>query len=502
MNIALVNETQNLISEGHSMSKTARSFEEFYEEKFEQIIIGSRKKRYFYNLKDRILTKKIQKDQRILDIGCGTGDLLSKLKPSFGVGVDLSAKMIKYAEEINGSANIKFLCGDIFSKQIQSQILADADQKFDVILLSGTVGQIHDVIALFKVLHQFSHSRTRIYVLTYSMLWQPLYKLADLLKIRIKPPTENWLPPEELKQMFYHADLQLINLTTHILFPFKIPVVSRFLNDVLAHLPFFEWLCMTNCFTLRPIGEKYNHLIKKNPTCSIVIPCRNEAGHIYEIIERLPDLGPGSEYIFVEGNSTDNTEEVIKKAIEEYSNKPFKFFKQSGVGKGDAVRCGFENSNGDILGILDADITVPPEDLTSFINVLIENKAEFVNGSRLVYPMEKNAMRFLNLLANKFFAFAFTYILGQPIRDTLCGTKVLWKVDYKNLIKNRSYFGDFDPFGDFDLIFGATKLNLKIIDLPVRYGERVYGETNISRFRHGLLLLRMTLFAYRKIKML
>ena len=177
-----------------------------------------------------------------------------------------------------------------------------------------------------------------------------------------------------------------------------------------------------------------------------------------------------------------------------------KIAQQPGKGKGDAVRKGFGMATGDILMILDADLTVPPEDLPAFYEAITQNKGEFINGSRLVYPMEKNAMRILNLFGNKFFSMMFSWLLEQPIKDTLCGTKVIFRKDYEKLVKNRAFFGDFDPFGDFDLIFGAYKLNLKIVDLPIRYRERVYGETNISRFSHGFMLLRMVAYAARKIK--
>ena len=207
--------------------------------------------------------------------------------------------------------------------------------------------------------------------------------------------------------------------------------------------------------------------------------------------------------IFIEGNSKDNTFSEIKRVAEKYKGtKRIKYAKQDGVGKGDAVRKGFDMAGGDILAIYDADMTVPADEMEKFYRAIIENKGEFINGSRLVYPMEKESMRVLNFFGNKFFSLAFSAILGQPIKDTLCGTKVLWKKDYEDIKRGRAFFGSFDPFGDFDLLFGAAKLNRKIIDLPVHYKERIYGRTNISRFKHGLLLLKMTLFALWKLKFL
>jgi glycosyltransferase involved in cell wall biosynthesis len=235
-------------------------------------------------------------------------------------------------------------------------------------------------------------------------------------------------------------------------------------------------------------------------SCSVIIPCRNEKGNIEDAVQRTPDMGKHTELIFVEGNSQDGTLEECERVKQQYPHKDITVLVQDGKGKGDAVRKGFSQAKNDVLMILDADLTVPPEDLPKFFEAILSGKGEFINGSRLVYQMEKEAMRFLNLLGNKFFSRAFTYLLEQRIRDTLCGTKVLWREDYDKILAGREYFGDFDPFGDFDLLFGASKLNLKIIEIPIRYRERTYGSTQISRFRHGLLLLKMIFFAMKKIK--
>jgi len=245
----------------------------------------------------------------------------------------------------------------------------------------------------------------------------------------------------------------------------------------------------------RPMPER-----AEEPKVSVVIAARNESGNIKAIFDRIPQMGRETEIVFVEGHSKDDTYEAIEREIAAHPSTPSLLLKQPGIGKADAIRVGFEKASGDILMILDADLTVPPEDLPRFYDALVSGTGEFINGVRLVYPMEKEAMRTLNFLGNKFFSLAFSWLLGQSIKDTLCGTKVLYETDYALIAANRSYFGDFDPFGDFDLIFGAAKLNLKIIDLPIRYRERTYGSTNISRWKHGVLLLRMVAFAARRIK--
>ncbi len=268
-------------------------------------------------------------------------------------------------------------------------------------------------------------------------------------------------------------------------------------NRVLVKMPIFRAAALTNFYIMRPIDLTQR---STEPSVSVVIAARNEAGHITELLNRIPKMGSRTEIIFVEGNSSDDTFDTIKNAISPLPPGEYRLIRQPGKGKGDAVRAGFEIATGDILMILDADMTVPPEDLPRFYTVLASGLGEFANGVRLVYPMQDGAMRFFNLLGNKFFSWVFSWLLGQPIRDTLCGTKVLWAGDYRRIAAGRSYFGDFDPFGDFDLLFGAARQNIKIIEVPIRYQTRQYGETNIQRWRHGWLLLRMVVFAARRLK--
>ncbi len=233
----------------------------------------------------------------------------------------------------------------------------------------------------------------------------------------------------------------------------------------------------------------------------IVPGLRNEAGNIEAILANTPEMGGGTELVFVEGHSTDDTWGEIQRQIAIHPQRRCLAMQQTGKGKGDAVRLGFAQATGDILMIYDADLTVPPESLPRFVEALRQGEGEFINGVRLVYPMERRAMRFLNLVANKSFSVAFSWVLGQPVKDTLCGTKAIWKKDYELLAANRAFFGDFDPFGDFDLIFGAAKLNLKIVDIPIRYRERTYGTTNIQRLAPWLAVAKDVGFCgARKLK--
>ncbi|MBC2695327.1 MAG: glycosyltransferase [Desulfobacteraceae bacterium] len=426
--------------------------------------------------------------QRVIEFGCSTGDLLADLKPALGVGVDFSKEMLRHAYQRHPELN--FIQCDIHDLCINNT--------FDVIILSDLVNDLWDVQTVFRQISRLSSNSTRIILNTYSRVWELPLKLAQRLEIRRPTLTQNWLTIQDITGLLDLADFEVIRHWGEVLWPLHLPLVSSFFNRIVAKIWPFHYFILTNFIIAR---RRPNSLpINRNTSVSVIVPARNEAGNIDNIFIRVPKMGRRTELVFVEGHSEDNTYEAIEKGMLEHPEQSCKLFRQSGTGKGDAVRLGFDRASGEILMILDADLTVSPEVLPRFYDTLCSGKGEFVNGVRLVYPMEEEAMRYLNLLGNKFFSLAFSWLLGQPIKDTLCGTKVLWKSDYEKIAKNRAYFGEFDPFGDFDLLFGATKLNLKIMEVPIRYGERKYGDTNIQRWKHGLLLLQMVMFALRRIK--
>ena len=370
----------------------------------------------------------------------------------------------------------------------------------DYIVISG--GRIHyerDIQTFLEQVHRHCTPSTRVIVTFYSALWRPLIKLATRLKLRTKTPEENWLAPEDMENLLLLAGFEVVKIDRRLLCPIRIPLISNFLNRFVAPLPFFRSMAMMNLLVARPVFSQ--NTVPTHPSVSVIVPARNEAGNIENAVLRLPVMGPDDELIFVEGNSSDNTWEKIQEVQKKYgSSRRLIIAQQTGKGKGDAVRKGFSLASKDILMILDADLTVPPEDLPKFYDAIVSGHGEFINGSRLVYPMEGQAMRFLNMLTNKFFAMAFSFVLGQHFKDTLCGTKVLTRRQYTRLAEHRKFFGEFDPFGDFDLLFGAARLGLKIVEVPIRYRDRVYGTTNISRWRHGFLLLKMLLFAALRIR--
>ena len=476
---------------GHPQTETRRDFTERRRAHWSRLATVDGKPgrcgRAYHSRLAEVYRANIAPGQRVLEIGCAEGDLLASLDAERAVGVDLAAEMIARAAERHPT--IRFDVADAHDLSI-------LDEPFDVVILSDLLNDVWDVQGVLEQVARLCHARTRVIANVYSRLWEvPLGAAAQLGLARPRLP-QNWLTVEDLDNLLTLAGFEVIKQWQEFLWPFPTPVVASFANRGMVKLWPFRALALSNFLMarVRPGGRTSESL-----RVSIVVPARNEAGNVHNIFERTRHL-TNAELIFVEGHSSDGTYEAVQQAIANDAGLPARLFRQTGTGKGDAVRLGFSQATGDVLIILDADLTVAPEDLPRFIDAIRSGLGEFVNGVRLVYPMERRAMRFWNLIGNKFFSQSFSWVLGQPVKDTLCGTKALRASDYQRIADNRRYFGDFDPFGDFDLLFGAARLGLRIVDLPVRYHERTYGTTNIQRWRHGWLLLRMLLVAARRLK--
>jgi SAM-dependent methyltransferase len=443
--------------------------------------------RYYQKLLRNYFAFLIPPGSCVLEVGCGLGDLLAAVKPARGMGIDFSPAMVQMACQRHPG----------FEFHVSDATEFYANEKFDYIILSDLVNDLPDVQAVLERLQSVSTPNTRLVLNFFNNLWRPILGGAE--KIGAKAPTllQNWLSKADMMNLLHLAGWEVIKTDSRILWPLGTPLLAPLLNRWVA--PLLPHLCVTVVMVARPRPQP---AARPQFKCSVVIPARNEAGNIEAAVLRTPEMGLGTELIFIEGHSKDNTWDEIQRVAAKYPQRQIKILKQQSKGKGGAVREAFAAATGDMLFILDADLTMPPEELPKFYEVARSGTADFVNGVRLVYPMEEQAMQFLNMIANKFFGLAFSWLLGQNIKDTLCGTKVLFRSDYEAIARNRGYFGDFDPFGDFDLIFGAAKLNLRMIDLPIRYRARTYGETNIHRWSHGWLLLRMVFFAARRMKFL
>lgn len=431
----------------------------------------------------------IEPGLRVLEIGCGNGDLLASVSPKIGVGVDLDPQMIDFASERHPSL--------AFHVHDPEESLPLQDAKFDVIIISDVIGYFDDIQLALENLAPVCTPETRLIISYYTKHWEVLIKLAEFLKIKVSQPPQNFLSTADIEKIAELSGFEMIRKEYQQLIPIPLLGLDTLVNKFIATLPGVRRLCLRTYVVARP---RPNYTPKEYST-SVIIPCRNEKGNIEAAIQRLPKFCNDMEIIYVEGHSQDGTWEEVLRVKQKYAQMDIKAFQQTGKGKADAVHLGFNNARGEMLMILDADLTVPPEQLPKFYKVISTGQGEFVNGTRLIYPLENQAMRFFNFIANKGFSWIFSYLLSQRFTDTLCGTKVFLAKDYKRISDQRKFFGDFDPFGDFELIFGASKLNMKVIEVPIRYEARSYGTTQISRWRHGLILTKMVMYAYKKLKL-
>lgn len=445
---------------------------------------------YYHTRLTQIYRFLVPPDSRVLELGCGDGDLLAALRPARGVGVDFSSEAISRAKRVH--PDLEFIQADVHEIEL--------GETFDVIVLADLLNDVWDVQSVLNVVAAHSNPKTRVIINSFNKLWQLPIALARASGLAQPLLKQNWLSLNDIENLLDLTGFQKVSVSGEIMWPLGTPLVDSLFNRFLVKFWPFNHIALTQFVVARPVPGMLAPAAERKPSVSVIVPARNEAGHIEEILERVPSMGSNTELIFVEGNSTDDTLEVIKEVVDGLNDPNVRYYQQPGVGKGDAVRHGYRQARGEILMILDADMTVAPEDLVRFFDAIVEGKGEFINGVRLVYPMENQAMQFLNLLGNKAFSLTFSWLLRQPVKDTLCGTKVLSREAYDVIAANRSYFGDFDPFGDFDLLFGAAKISLKIVDVPIRYRQRRYGSTNIDRWRHGVVLLRMAAFAARKLR--
>ncbi|WP_442888857.1 glycosyltransferase [Congregicoccus parvus] len=438
----------------------------------------------------RRLAHHVPAGSRVLELGSGTGRLLESLGPTRGLGIDFSAAMVAAARERSRDPKCEYRHQDV--------LFSEVAEGFDHIVMDYLIGYLPDIQPALERIKRSAHARTRLHIHTLNTPWRLFLRWAEGLGVVRPQPPSNWLSHEDLQNLLELAGWEVVRKETLQFLPFDVPLLTPLLNRVMVRLPILRDFGMTVAIVARP---KTPPRIDGPISCTVVVPARNEAGNIRAALERIPVLGTRTEIVFVEGNSTDDTWDVIQREVAAYAGPhEVRAIRQPGKGKWDAVRAGFAIARGDVLVIQDADLTAPPEDLVKFYDAIESGAAEFANGSRLVYPMESKAMRFLNLLGNHFFARALSYVIGQSVKDSLCGTKMMLRTDYLRAMERIRRFGDFDPFGDFNLLFGSALIDLRIRDIPVRYRDRTYGETNISRFSHGWMLLKMVWFGLWKLK--
>ena len=442
---------------------------------------------YFYENLKRLLQFIVEPGKRVLNVRCQTGWFLNALRPEKGVGIDISLEMIAVARQLY--PQFEYV-------QADSENL-DINETFDYILYNNLEDTV-DIFTPLQRLNKLCERHTRLLIYTYNHWWEPVLKWAERFGMKWPTQEPNWLSEFDLRNALHLTGFEWLKTYRIILLPKRIPLISSFLNRFVARLPGIDRLCLINILVARPSPKPVE---PKDVSVSIVVPCKNERGNIKSAVERIPDMGRYTEIIFCDDKSTNGTTEKVVEFQKAYPGREIKLVHGPGICKADNVWAGFWAATGDVLMILDGDLTVMPEELPLFFQVIVENKGEFINGSRLVYPLPKQAMKFANILGNKAFSSAFSFLLGQRIKDTLCGTKVFWRSDWKRMEHLIGTWGGKDLWGDYELLFAAAKLNLRIVDLPVHYQERVYGITKMANvFWNGLNMLRFYLYGLAKFK--
>jgi len=446
-----------------------------------------RANRYFYKRLERALQYIVEPGSRVLDVRCETGHLLASLMPAHGVGIEIGANMVAAAQ---------FEHPHLHFMQSEPEDL-DLPETFDYVLFNHIFDTV-DVLRALERIRQHCAPESKLVVINYNHLWQPILQLASSVGLRSKFVEPNWISENDIRGFFRLAGFRLVRKHRLLLLPKWTPLLSSLLNDFLARLPGFRRLCLMQILVARLLPTPKR---ERDLTVSVIVPCRNERGNIQPAVERIPPMGKHTEVLFCDDQSTDGTPEEVERVRDLYPEKDIRLVSGPGVCKAENVWTGFRAARGDVLMILDADLSVMPEELPAFLHALVDGCGDLVNGSRLIYPIQKNAMKLANQIGNKFFGLLFSFLLDQRIKDTLCGTKVLWRKDWLRLEKNLGSWGIPDLWGDYELLFSASKLHLEIVEVPVHYQERTYGVTKMTRvFSNGLRMLRICWHAWRRLE--
>lgn len=446
-----------------------------------------RSNHYFYDRMKRLLRFIVEPNKRVLEIRSETGQYLDSVKPAHGVGVEIGETMVACARQ--QFPGLQFVQSDPEDLHL--------NETFDYVLFNHIFDTV-DILRAFGRIRQHCTAHTQIVIINYNQLWQPILQLATKVGLRSRFVEPNWVSENDIRNFLKLAGFRPVRKHCLMLFPKKVPILSVLMNDCLARLPGLRRLCLMQVIVARPISEPKR---EDDVTVSVVVPCRNEVGNVQPAVERIPNMGRHTEILFCDDKSTDGTADEVKRMQALYPHQDIRLVNGPGICKAENVWAGFRAAKGEVLMILDADLTVLPEELPVFLRALISSRGDFVNGSRLVYPMQRGAMKFANMLGNKFFSLVFSYLLDQRIKDTLCGTKVLWRRDWDRMQASLGSWGIEDHWGDYELLFGASKLHLDVVEVPVHYQERIHGVTKMTRvLSNGLRMLRICWHAWAHLE--
>lgn len=438
-----------------------------------------RKNSYYYSNIKAFISRIFPPGSKVLEVGCGTGEILASMNPKRGVGIDISQKMVELAKQ-------KYPQYTFIHAPIED---LDIDEKFDYVIMVDVVDHVYDVVDVFTSLRRFCHPTTRIILTTISPWWEPILSLMEKLSAKMPEGPHNFIEKRILGNMIEMVGFSVSYSGYLLLFPKWIPILSYIMNSIGVRIWGLNRLSAVQYMIIQPEFKKTFDL---GLGCSVIIPCHNEEDNIESAVRRIPSMGKETEIIVVNDGSTDGTAEKVRALQKEISNLKLVDYSPN-RGKGQAVKQGFDAATQEVIMILDADVSTPPEELPRFFEPLNRGVCQFVNGTRMVYPMEEQAMRTVNLFFNKMFGYMMSFITQQTLTDTLCGTKALYRSDYK-----RMQWG-IDRWGDFDLLFGAAKMGSKIMEVPVHYLTRQSGESKMKSLKHGIHLLIACVKGFRQL---
>jgi len=375
---------------------------------------------------------------------------------------------------------------------------SETNNKWKTVILTFPLNNFVNLVGFFDKLDSSLNEEAKVIVSYYSKIWKPFFFIFSLFGLIRNYKNSLFFSKDTLEIFLRTGNFEISKKIPNYFIPFNIPIINKFLSILINFLPFLDNLSVTKVFYLR----KKNYKKRQNKKISLIIPCKNEQGNILNIVtDAKKELIIPYEIIFVDDKSSDNTFQIIIDCKKKFSDVDIQVTKGPGKGKSLAVNEGIKIATGYYSIIFDADMTVNMKDINVFYNAISNGNADIINGSRLVYKPYTGAMRYLNFLGNKFFSKLSSFITGELITDTLCGSKCFITKDFKifNEFKDNNNINDI--WGDFNILYSSNFYGLKCIDLPVRYYERVEGETKMKkRFYFFLNMLSTSIKAMNRFK--
>lgn len=391
---------------------------------------------------------------------------------------------------IEKSHNLDFL--NVDTNEDLNKILIN-NTKYDCIVLSDMFEVNDDILGLLKLLKKNLNNDGTILLTSITPIWDGVLSILEMLNLKNKSKKRSYIHLNKLSAVLDTINFQITGKRTRQYFPFKLFYFGNIINNFLEIILYFFNFGIRSYFTIKEIEDTAEKDVLSK---TIIVPAKNEEGNLNELINRIPYLGNNVEVIISCGISNDNTLGMAKSLKSD--NFIIKVIEQTSKGKANAVWEACEQSSNDLIAILDADLSVDPEELSSFFELIETKKCDFVNGTRLIYSMEKGSMRFINNFGNRLFQYVVSKIIRLPLTDSLCGTKVFKKNLYEKIKKWQSVVKIKDPFGDFDLLFAAAYSSQKIVEYPIHYRARKYGTTQIRRFKDGFKLIKYLSVSFYK----